>query len=316
MNSLGVIVNPYSGKNLHSSTRLTDLQEQLGRNGHFCVPQSIEELPEIIQQLRANGMTTLAIDGGDGTVHQVINALHKVYGSEPFPQIALLKGGTMNNIARNVGVPLLKRSHQLLAEVMTKRERNIAVHHPLIVDTRAGFIFGMGAVAHFMDMYELPPGKPTVTKAIRMVLKLLGSAAINGPFSRELFATQQQVFRQLANHQSSAETVNFNTSFTIVSTLSDIGFYVRPFHHTITHKEELQLISMNRSARQVAALLPRMWRAKALEGKGIVNLVGKGLEVDYECPQRYTIDGDLYTSEHTQRFSVGPAIEFIIGTKQ
>ena len=63
---------------------------------------------------------------------------------------------------------------------------------------------------------------------------------------------------------------------------------------------------MNRSARKVAALLPRMWRAKAHHGEDIVNLIGTSLEVDYERPQRYTIDGDLYTSEHTQRFSVGP----------
>ena len=315
MNSLGVIVNPHSGKNLRSPTRIRDLREQLGRNGQFCLPQSVQELPEIIQELRANGMTTLAIDGGDGTIHQVINAAHKVYGSEALPKIALLKGGTMNNIARNVGVPLLKRSHQLLAELMTERERITVVRHSLLVDDKAGFIFGLGAVAQFLDLYELPPGRPTVTKAIRMVLKLLGSAIINGAFSRELFATQRQVFRQAANHHSSAETLTFDTRFTIVSTLSDIGFYVRPFHHTSTHPEELQLISMNRSARQVAALLPRMWRARALHGEGIVNLIGTSLEVDYERPQRYTIDGDLYTSEETQRFSVGPAIEFIIGTK-
>ena len=207
VNSLGVIVNPHSGKNLRSPNRLRDLREQLGHNGQFCLPQSVQELPEIIQELRANGMTTLAIDGGDGTIHQVINAAHKVYGSDPLPQIALLKGGTMNNIAHNVGVPLLKRSHQLLAEVMTE-QRITVVRHSLLVDDKTGFIFGMGAVAQFLDLYELPPGRPTVTKAIRMVLKLLGSAIINGAFSPETFATQQQVFRQPANHHSSAESTH------------------------------------------------------------------------------------------------------------
>ena len=182
VNSLGVIVNPHSGKNLRSPQPTRDLREQLGHNGQFCLSQSVQELPEIIQELRANGMTTLAIDGGDGTIHQVINAAHKVYGSDPLPQIALLKGGTMNNIARNVGVPLLKRSHQLLAEVMTEQKRITVVRHSLLVDDKAGFIFGMGAVAQFLDLYELPPGRPTVTKAIRMVLKLLGSAIINESF--------------------------------------------------------------------------------------------------------------------------------------
>ena len=147
VSSLGLIANPHSGKNKHSPNRLNLLRQQLGERGRFCVPNSISDLPDIIRELRRKGLTVLCIDGGDGTVHQVVNALFQVYGNDLWPQIALLKGGTMNNIARNVGVPLLKRSKGLLSDILSDKSLRTNRHHPLIVDNKAGFIFGVGGVA-------------------------------------------------------------------------------------------------------------------------------------------------------------------------
>ena len=70
-------------------------------------PHGLDALLESVQSMKESGADILCIDGGDGTIHQAFTALWKVYGMDtPYPTIALLKGGTMNNIARNVGVKL------------------------------------------------------------------------------------------------------------------------------------------------------------------------------------------------------------------
>ena len=57
-----------------------------------------------LHELAQRGVDTIAISGGDGTVHA---ALDTVFGASPFPRIpwlAVLRGGTANMTARDIGM--------------------------------------------------------------------------------------------------------------------------------------------------------------------------------------------------------------------
>jgi len=65
------------------------------------------------EDFRHLDIDVLGISGGDGTNHVTITGFLDVYGSEqggggttptPLPQIAFLRGGTMNTVANSVGI--------------------------------------------------------------------------------------------------------------------------------------------------------------------------------------------------------------------
>ncbi len=64
------------------------------------------ELPALCDQLCAQGVDLIAICGGDGTGQIVLTTLHDRHlaAGKPTPAIVLLRGGTMNTVARNLGI--------------------------------------------------------------------------------------------------------------------------------------------------------------------------------------------------------------------
>ena len=53
---------------------------------------------------RVTSIGLLAISGGDGTNHVTLSGFIDVYAGAALPQIALLRGGTMNTVANAIGV--------------------------------------------------------------------------------------------------------------------------------------------------------------------------------------------------------------------
>ena len=66
--------------------------------------RSIDELYRIAEDFRRDDIDVLAISGGDGTNHVTLTGFLDVYGGHTMPQVALLRGGTMNTVANSVGV--------------------------------------------------------------------------------------------------------------------------------------------------------------------------------------------------------------------
>lgn len=101
--SLGILRNPLSGTNLRTAA---EMQRVLA--AHPATPcLDVRDPPAVAKALRelaARGVDTIAISGGDGTVHAVLDTL---FGASPFsrlPLLAVLRGGTANMTARDVGM--------------------------------------------------------------------------------------------------------------------------------------------------------------------------------------------------------------------
>jgi diacylglycerol kinase (ATP) len=100
---IGVLHNPRSGANLTAAASMRRLFE--ARPDVLC--RDASDPASIAQALRVmaeQGVNTIAISGGDGTVNAVLNT---VFALSPFPRLpllALLRGGTANMTARDVGM--------------------------------------------------------------------------------------------------------------------------------------------------------------------------------------------------------------------
>jgi hypothetical protein len=92
----GVIHNPLSHANLR--------REALAHPGAlFADPASSEELNTALAWFKTERVELLIIDGGDGTVREVLTALPAIYGADP-PLLSVVASGKTNILAFDLGI--------------------------------------------------------------------------------------------------------------------------------------------------------------------------------------------------------------------
>ncbi|MGZ3429647.1 MAG: diacylglycerol/lipid kinase family protein, partial [Polyangia bacterium] len=101
---LAVILNP----NALGVRRAPGLGDRLRRvvdgSGEVVVTRTPAELAACAQRFAAEGVELVAACGGDGTNLSIVTELVRAYGQERLPIFAILRGGTVNTIAQNLGI--------------------------------------------------------------------------------------------------------------------------------------------------------------------------------------------------------------------
>ena len=301
-----LISNPNSGHNRKNPKHIEKLSQILGEKVDL---PSLEELDSTIAQYKKEKLDVLAISGGDGTIHQVLSAVYRVYKNDPWPKFALLTSGTMNNIARNVGVR--KKAEPQLTSIMETIHKNNSLttntYHPLLFgEDKAGFIFGQGGIPHFLEEYE-KGGNTSQTKAALLLLRAIFSAMVNGPFVRRVFAPKDvDVFTNGEQLHHTRYTVS------VLSSISDIGFGFRPCYAPLKDNRIAQFIGFTRHPVFTALCLPKIRFARPINSASVQDSVGTEFILKPKEDMLYTIDGDLYTCTNQLAIRVGPAVEFVI----
>src|SRR5690349_19758362 len=104
MPGIGIIANPHSKLNKQNPERHELLGYILGQQGQLRLTESLEHLSKVAAEFHQKKIDILAINGGDGTISRTLTAIVNEYKGDPLPPIALLRGGTMNVLAQNLGV--------------------------------------------------------------------------------------------------------------------------------------------------------------------------------------------------------------------
>ena len=99
----GLISNPYTRISRLDSSYNMKLTSALGHTGIIAITDSIYDLEKACQEFNSQGIDTVGILGGDGSISIVLTSLYKVYGSR-LPKILALHGGTINIVAENLGI--------------------------------------------------------------------------------------------------------------------------------------------------------------------------------------------------------------------
>ena len=305
---IGLIANPHSGKNKRNPRIIEQFRTIMGSKGQVILPASVEKLPEEVRKLKEKNVDIIAINGGDGTIHQTITAIFQVYGEETWPIIAIVKGGTMNNIARNVGIPLLSSAQSMVRTIVSGEKYETTIKHPLIVDEKyAGFIYGTAGISTFLEVFY-SDGNTSVWKAAWMAIRTIFSAIIQGKYASKLFASKPISIEVDGQKGKDSHYNNLG-----ISTISDLGFYLRPFYETIKRPDIAHLITMNCSPLNIVFALPQMWRAKPTNKSYIEDLCGQQITLHFGEELSFTLDGDLYPVCNRQDIRIGPPITFITG---
>ena len=141
---IGVVRNPRSHANIGRDEETTTPDAVL-----LVEPATPEALEQDLEAFAQCGVGLLVIDGGDGTIRDVLSLLPRAFGNNP-PLIALLPSGKTNVLAIDLGVPRDWTLEDAIAAARSDKAV-IKLRAPLEVqwdDGRPplrGFVFGLGA---------------------------------------------------------------------------------------------------------------------------------------------------------------------------
>lgn len=191
MSSIALVRNPYSTRNRRASEAAL---RALPRHVRVIDCAELGELTDRLREAHGEGAQTLIVDGGDGTLREVLSRLPDIWGSS-LPQIGILPRGNTNLIARQAGaLPSPDAVGEVLRRCMSGsplRRRPLRMmrveypggEHP----TMRGFLLGWGA-------YE------TATRIAREEIRLTGRTqvplAIAATVRRVLLGTQSRQMRE------------------------------------------------------------------------------------------------------------------------
>jgi diacylglycerol kinase (ATP) len=346
---IGVIYNPRSGRNVRDPRAAGRLARTLGDHGVIREAGSIDELYRVAEDFRKLDIDVLGISGGDGTNGTTITGFLDVYAGNALPQIAFLRGGTMNTVANSVGVrrdrpegllhqlcrayvaraarPLVDverhvmciRAEGPLARPHAKRETaHDDEHGPSSVRpssrtlaTKYGFNFGTGVVCGFLNEYYAYGQPPNPLVAAKTLFRGVGSAAVGG----EMIKRMAEPFR--GSVEVGDGTVWPERDYLSVAggTVDQIGLNFRPFHRYAERPNTFHLLGIHTSPMGFVSQLPRIWRAQAMKPGHTYEAVTTQATIrSPRSPLHYMIDGDVYACEGALHVSIGPRVRIIVGT--
>jgi len=289
-----IVLNPQAagGRSTSYRVRMAKLVEAAG--GRLAVCESPDGLAALATEAALGPDDVLGIVGGDGTVSAVLGAFDRP--GHALPGLALLRGGTMNTVAHGLGVPALDPTRllrALLGQLSGGRAAWVS-RSTVQVDGRQGFLFGMGVMASFLDVYNALPRRGLPGAARLLARASLGALAGRGqaePIISPLTA------RVVLDGQARPEATY---QILAAATVAQVGLGFAPFHRAGGCQGQLHAFGFTGSIRQLTWRLPAFARGVPLAPDQGVDQLAQRLDIDTGGgPLRYSLDGEVYAANGT-----------------
>lgn len=310
MSEIGIITNPHSKLNKRNPKRPDALAYIAGQRGKFALTQSLDELQEVTQDFFRKGISIIAINGGDGTISQTLSAVYKAYGSQPFPKIAILRGGTINVLANNLRVR--GQPEKLLSKLLENHSAKAGEHNTISIpsiniDGRIGFLFGTGIAPNFLEKYYLHKSGPI--GAAYWALRTWASGMLNTSFFRKMMPDEV-----VHIHFDEGQSLRFWGTTCLASTVKNMPLGLTLFNDLKANPNLMQFMAFSEKAAKTVWRLPFLLTGNKNSLKsGRISSCTTGFEMSYLHPFSYTLDGELYRTENESlHVTKGPTIEFIV----
>lgn len=99
---VGIIRNPNSQRNRRIGDRLSEVVVPQGVEFVRFDPRTVDDVPSVVAEYAGRGLSHLIVDGGDGTLRDVMTALPAAF-PERLPTLMLMAGGNANLATNDVG---------------------------------------------------------------------------------------------------------------------------------------------------------------------------------------------------------------------
>ena len=299
----GVIRNPWAHRNLRASARPAPAGVRL------ALPQSPEDLDGVLADFAGAGVDLLLIEGGDGTVRDVLSRLPASYGDRP-PRLGVLPAGKTNALALDLGArPGWSVEHALVAAAGADKirfRRPLELRRPgETLPSLRGFVFGAGA---FVRATELAgrAHRLEIIDSVAVALTLTGVAAgvLFGRNARGWRVGQAMSLR--AEGEAEREGPRF---LVLASTLERMPLRLKPFGPP---RPGLKLLDVAAPPQHLWKALPPLLAGRSpgwLDRSGYRRADVTALEVRLDGG--FVLDGEVYPGGHLS-LRLGEPIAFVV----
>ena len=309
---IGVVVNLNAAHHRRNGFA-TGLARALRGRGILEESRNERDLEAIAERFKREGVSVLAISGGDGTAGSTLTAFRAVWGESPLPDVALLRGGTMNTVANGIGVP--RRSPERILDAFTGAARNgeTVARERATIDAagRLGFLFGTGVFAAFLgEYYARGNGAPTVWTAAHTLAVIAASVVVRGPLARRVVA-QERIDLAVNGHGWECPSPAGYTTIA-AGTVAQAGLGFRPFRRADERVDAFHLLAIHSTAAATLRVLPRVHRGEEIPPSAARDELATEARLQSRSgPLRYMLDGELCVSEGPLVLRAGPAVRVL-----
>ena len=307
MKKVGIIVNTHARSVKKNRKDVKELFVGIGGDlVDVRATASFDELEQACLDFKNCSYEYIGITGGDGTIHHTLTRLINVYGTNKVPPLVILRGGTMDNIARDLSVKgkgpdILKR---LVAVMRKGNQVRTVARDTLKIDHAFGFIFGTGIVTNILNAaYDCET--PGVKRNLVVIFTALKDGLLNNPDS--------QLFRRIKAHVYVDDyEVPFSDMIGIIAATVEhkgMGFHLLP--RANEKKGAFHMMCSGLTPGSIARQVLRAKNGIPLKGELNYNGIGSRLRIVSDHAIEYTIDGDLYKGGRELIIEMGPEVNLV-----
>jgi diacylglycerol kinase family enzyme len=301
---IGVVRNPRSHANIGRAEETSTPDAVL-----LVEPATPEALEQDLEAFAQCGVGLLVIDGGDGTIRDVLSLLPRAFGDNP-PLIALLPSGKTNVLAIDLGVP---RDWTLEDAIAAARSDNavIKLRAPLEVrwdDGRPslrGFVFGLGAFVRATSLAQ-NVHKLGAFHSISVAMSVLG-ALIGTVMGGARDEWRAGVPLCLAVDDQDKRTAD--RFIVLATTLKRLPFNLKPFGPP---REGMKYLEVDAPPRRLPGAFPALLKGRDSawqEQYGYRRGDAERLRITTDQP--LVVDGDVYDGGCGLTVALAPALRFL-----
>ena len=291
---IGIVTNPNALGAVRDRKLALRLADIVGADGVVHETKTPDDLRRAIQSLCDAGCDIVATCGGDGTNLSAVTEMVRVWGAarRPLPRWCILRGGTLNTVATNLGVK--GHPEEVLGRLVTLVRAHAGIpsvtQDLLGVNDMHGFLFAGAMGGRFLEAYY---GGPTTGPAWGAVLagRTVASAVTGGPFARWLF---EPLEARIVVDGASLDANRF--TLLVASTVTNVGIGFRPTYRAGEVPGRFHLVASSLSALRLASQATRVRGGRRLRGTPHTDVVAGRVEIEFAEPQTWTLDGDLFRS--------------------
>lgn len=259
----------------------------------FADPASAEELRVALEWFKAKRVELLIVDGGDGTIRDVLSALPGVFGDQP-PLLSVVGSGKTNILAFDLGIRDSWTVDAALSAAL-REDGRIRTRSPLKITRQGseaaplrGFVFGAAALVRAVSLGQRFHRSGVFHNAA-VGLTLLGAVAEmtagaeNGAWSRG------EAMRFAVDGGLSREGARL---VMMATTLERLPFALRPFGSS---RHGMKFLDVDAPPRKFVRALPRtLWGRNEtwLDRHGYRRGDARRLELELDAP--VVLDGETY----------------------
>lgn len=273
-----------------------------------AMPRSHAELHDVLAHFASHGVNALVIDGGDGTVRDVMSAAQGHF-PDAFPRIAIIPSGKTNALTHDLGIPAgwtTADAVKAIADGRTQRRHPLEVWRPnaLRAELR-GFIFGAGAFVRATELAQ-------TTHRFGAFNGLAVGLSIFGAVAQTLFGGRDNSWRRgeaMRIAREGSEVLDRPHYMLLGSTLSRMPLGIKPFGAA---RPGLKTLRIEASPRRLLSALPAL-----LGGADRAWLVPAGYHredaerIDLTLSSGFILDGEMFDGGEIS-LRQGAAITFVV----